>query len=114
MWRELETELRQSPRATAPVPDPTTSVDSPGLLGCQNMVHGGAPDFRSASDPGLAGAATVQGPDLTAFPGRCTGPPQTFMVLPGMGQSGTDSFAQNLPLELIVPHLSRGFPMLTI
>ena len=23
MWRELETELRQSPRATAPVPDPT-------------------------------------------------------------------------------------------
>ena len=24
MWRELETELRQSLRATAPVPDPTT------------------------------------------------------------------------------------------
>ena len=28
MWRELETERRKSPLATAPVPDPTAVLDT--------------------------------------------------------------------------------------
>src|SRR5579864_2573995 len=48
----------------------------------------------------LTDASTIELPDGSILECGARRPPQTFSVLPRMGQSSTDPFAQNLALEL--------------
>jgi len=70
-----------------------------GLLR-QDAAHGGPADRQAAGNLGLGHASAIELLDLVGVECCCYRPAQTVAVLAGLRQAGTDSFPENLPLEL--------------
>jgi hypothetical protein len=67
----------------------------------QNTAHGGAPDLESTRDCGFADARAEEATNLLRIHRRCWWSSQPFPVFPSsVSQTGADTFAQDLPLEL--------------
>jgi len=65
----------------------------------QNAAHGRTSDLQPTGDLRFADASAMELPYLVGVEGHCYRPAQTLTVLAGMGQTGADSFAKNLPFE---------------
>jgi hypothetical protein len=66
----------------------------------QDAAYGGAPDLQLAGDFGFAGTRTVELTDLLSVVCYREWSAQALAVLAGVGQSGADSFSEDLPFEL--------------
>jgi hypothetical protein len=65
----------------------------------ENPAHRGPTDVQPASDFGLADAGAMQLADFGSFGRSRSRAAESFAVLPGMGETGTDTFSQDFVFE---------------